>query len=174
MKRVKNISIKNTLLLIIWILHAWGGFAQKNVSDEKANLLQLRKELLVMHNEIRGKNGAGPLVMNEKLHAAAQRHAEDMSRKNYFSHTGKDGSTHVSRASKAGYNYASAIGENIAQGQTTVKEVIDSWVNSPGHFGNIIEKEYKDVGFGYCEGYWVTVFSAGEKQAKAPVKTKRK
>ena len=55
-----------------------GVFAQKN----DPNLRQIRTELLRLHNEIRAKNGAGRLVLNEKLNIAAQRHAEDMCHNN--------------------------------------------------------------------------------------------
>ena len=120
-------------------------------------LLLIGENLLAMHNEVRAKNNVAPLVLNEKLNLAAQRHAEDMFKKNFRSHTGKNGSTFTSRAKKAGYKSAFS-GENIAWGQNSITEVIAAWVDSPGHFRNMISGDFKDVGFGYCNGIWVAVF----------------
>jgi len=153
----------NLLVLLLLLSFSSGIFAQENISDEKNNLRQLRKELLIKHNEVRDENGVDSLVLNEKLNAAAQRHAEDMCRHNYYSHRGKDDSYEADRVSEAGYKWKNGwINENIAKGQTTVKNVITSWVNSSAHFRYMIDKDSKEAGFGYCKGYWVAVFGPGE------------
>lgn len=38
------------------------------------------------------------------------------------------------------------VGENVAYGQTSGKQVVRDWMNSPGHRANILEKRYRLIG----------------------------
>jgi uncharacterized protein YkwD len=51
-----------------------------------------------------------------------------------------------------------AVGENIAVGQLTPKEVIQDWMNSPGHRKNILHSEFAEIGIGLFGDYWVQNF----------------
>ena len=82
---------------------------------------------------------------NDKLFKAAAGHSADMAAKNYFSHTGSDGSSFSQRITGAGYSWRAA-GENIAAGQTSVAQVMNAWVNSPGHCANLMNKNFTEVG----------------------------
>jgi uncharacterized protein YkwD len=82
---------------------------------------------------------------------------------NYFSHTGRDGSTFTTRASRAGYNYA--IGENIAWGYRTPDAVMTAWMNSSGHKANILNCKAKSIGVGLARKadgtpYWTQEFGS--------------
>jgi uncharacterized protein YkwD len=44
------------------------------------------------------------------------------------------------------------VGENIALGQLTVDEVMDSWMKSPEHRENILDRDYRDLGVGLALG----------------------
>ena len=85
------------------------------------------------------------LNWNNMLQVAASGHASDMAKKNFFSHTGSDGSSFDQRIAPTGYRLA-AGGENIAAGQTSVQAVISTWINSPGHCQNLMSSSYRDVG----------------------------
>ena len=91
------------------------------------------------------------------LQAAAQGHCTDMSNNNFFSHTGSDGSQPWDRMSRAGYSWNFA-GENIAVGQTSVADVMSSWMNSPGHRANILDSGFSHVGVARVGNYWAQVF----------------
>ena len=93
-------------------------------------------------------SGLQPLVLSQKLNEVAYSHSQDMALSDYFSHTGADGSSPQSRATKAGYQY-SRFGENIAAGYVSPKEVVDAWMTSPGHRANILNANYKELGVGY-------------------------
>jgi uncharacterized protein YkwD len=80
-----------------------------------------------------------------------------MSTKNYFSHTSQDGRTMADRINAQSYTWSS-LGENIALGQTTEKQVMESWINSPGHCKNIMNARFKEVGFGRDKNYWTQNF----------------
>lgn len=86
-----------------------------------------------------------PLRWNTALFKAAAGHSGDMASKNFFSHTGSDGSIFTQRIYTAGYA-GSALAENIAAGQGSVDAVMQSWLNSPGHCANIMAAAYNDVG----------------------------
>lgn len=104
----------------------------------------------------------GPLVMDEKLQIAAQRHAQDMATNNYFSHEGQDGSSFSSRSTAAGYT-GFPSGENIAAGNGTPEATMEQWMNSPGHCRNIMSGGSNEIGVGHGLGgqyghYWVQKF----------------
>lgn len=119
-------------------------------------------ELLRITNEERRGRGLSELACDEKLTRAAYLHSQDMCAKNYFSHTGLDGSTPSTRASAQGASYRT-IGENIARGQQTPSDVHQAWMNSDGHRRNILSTSYNRIGIGYdrCGGrpLWTQVFT---------------
>lgn len=90
-------------------------------------------------------DAASALRWNDKLFNAAAAHSSDMASKNYFSHTGQDGSSFSQRISAAGYAWRAA-GENIAAGQNGIQQVMDGWLQSPGHCANIMSNAYAEVG----------------------------
>lgn len=102
------------------------------------------------------------LKANTKLDTSSQAHATDMVAKNFFSHTGSDGSQPWDRMTRAGYSWAAA-GENIAAGNSTVTATMTQWLNSAGHCENLMGANYTELGVGYAEGarygyYWVQNF----------------
>jgi hypothetical protein len=97
------------------------------------------KALLDAHNRERRKAKLGPLVLSRKLNQAALVHAKDMALHQAMDHKGSDGSSAVDRVKRVGYVYLT-VGENIADGQESVAEVMTTWMNSPGHRANILGK----------------------------------
>lgn len=102
---------------------------------------------------------APALSWNDQLEKAAYKHSNDMFRKNYFSHTGSDGTSSGQRISNAGYTWK-FYGENIAQGYLTEKEVIEGWLKSPGHCTNIMNKNFKEMGVARAGDYWTQDFGS--------------
>jgi uncharacterized protein YkwD len=130
-----------------------------------------KKEFLTRINKARSEGchcgdvympPAPPVVWNNDLESAAQNHAADMSAQNYFSHTSKDGRTMSDRVIANGYTYngykSFAVGENIAQGQESIAEVMDGWLKSPGHCKNLLNPNFKEVGVAQFNRYWVQDF----------------
>lgn len=131
------------------------------VTVAQANVA-IAQEILRLVNVERQRVNAPPLVLNDKLAAAAQRHAQDMATSRRTSHTGSDGSTMRSRIDATQYNW-STIGENVAMGQPTATAVMAAWMNSPGHRQNILNPAFTELGVGYAAGanrpYWAQVFA---------------
>ena len=106
---------------------------------------EMENAALSLINSARAKAGCAALAINPKLQSAASGHAKAMARQNFFSHTGKNGSTAKSRINAAGYGW-SAIAENIAAGQTSAKEVVSTWLASAGHKKNMLNCTYTETG----------------------------
>lgn len=110
--------------------------------------------LLKLHNDRRGV--LCQLVINPQLTAAAQKHAQWMADSNVMSHN-EGRSSVADRVKAVGYSW-SYVGENIAQGYPTPDIVFQNWMNSPGHRANILNRNYKDVGFGIAKDVNGTIF----------------
>jgi uncharacterized protein YkwD len=101
-----------------------------------------------------------------KLEAAALGHSTDMANNNYFSHTGLNGSSPGDRITAAGYSWSS-YGENIAAGASSVSQVMQMWLDSPGHCANIMGGNFTNLGAARFSNpastynvYWTQVFGS--------------
>jgi len=97
------------------------------------------------------------------LTAIANEKARDMAENNYFSHTSPTYGSPFQMLQQYGIRYRTA-GENIAAGQKTPEEVMNSWMNSSGHRANILNPAYTEIGIGYFAGgsygsYWTELFT---------------
>ncbi|MGW1776144.1 sigma-70 family RNA polymerase sigma factor [Streptomyces sp. NPDC002104] len=120
-------------------------------------------QVISLVNSERAKAGCGPLKEDAQLRTAAQGHSDDMARRDFFSHTNPDGADPGKRTTAAGYRW-STYGENIAMGQRTAAQVMDSWMKSQGHRENILNCSFKDIGVGLHQGaggpWWTQNFGA--------------
>lgn len=121
------------------------------------------KAVLKLVNVERGKQGLKPLTLNTKLNKVAEDKAKDMRDNNYFSHDSRKYGSPFDMMRSYGINFSTA-GENIAAGQRTAEQVMESWMNSSGHRANILNKNYSQLGVGFCVGgsydtYWVQEFT---------------
>ncbi|MFI6857665.1 CAP domain-containing protein [Streptomyces sp. NPDC050416] len=113
-------------------------------------------------NRERARAGLPPLAADPLLTAAAQAHSADMVARDFYSHTAPGGSRPWDRAAAAGSTRRS-IGENIACGQRSPAEVVEGWMNSPGHRANILKPGFTHLGVGFAGGgragtYWTQLF----------------
>lgn len=114
-------------------------------------------EVVALINEQRTAHGCPALHDDPRLRTAAVGHSADMRARNYFAHNTPDGITPWTRIEAQGYPDPSA--ENIAMGQQTPQEVVNAWMNSPGHRANILNCSSKAVGIGVQfgpDGPWWT------------------
>jgi uncharacterized protein YkwD len=104
-------------------------------------------EVLRLVNVERARAGCPAVSSDSRLVAAATSHSADMAANDYFSHTGRNGSTLGSRVTAAGYRWSS-VGENIAKGQPTPAAVMRAWMDSSGHRANILNCGFRNLGVG--------------------------
>lgn len=128
-------------------------------------------EVIKLVNNERKKRGLSALELDEKLCRIADERAKETV--SLFSHTRPDGTDCFTVLKQYGISYHSA-GENIAAGQRTAKDVVTSWMNSPGHRANILSSSYEKLGVGFVKAssgygyYWVQLFVGGMKSNKIP------
>ncbi|MGK0366846.1 MAG: hypothetical protein ACI85O_003924 [Saprospiraceae bacterium] len=124
------------------------------------------QELLKLVNQLRKKGcrcgrkrmkPAPTLKINRLLNQAAQVHANDMNSKNFFDHRGSNGSNISQRISKTGYDWQ-AVGENIFWGKVNIQEVFEGWKDSPSHCKNMMNQDFREMGFAKVGDYWVQDF----------------
>ena len=117
-------------------------------------------EVVRLTNSARSKNGYAALVEDGVLSEAAAVRAREIARS--FSHTRPSGASFSSALSESGVSYLRA-GENIASGQKSASEVVNAWMNSPGHRANILNSSYSRIGSASVNidgtHYWVQLFA---------------
>jgi uncharacterized protein YkwD len=124
----------------------------------EASTRQLVGATLCLLNDQRSARGMRGLRLNGRLSRAAHRHALDMARRNYFSHDSLGGSSFVDRIRSTGYLRSAnswLVGENLAWGsgdRSTPQAIVRSWMDSPGHRTNILNRRYREIGIGVAFG----------------------
>lgn len=164
MKRL--ISIIATVFLVTVMSLASASAAQKIILVNKpaqwhkeVKPEKFPSEVLRLVNLERAKVGASPLKFADDLAASALVRARELPFK--FSHTRPNGSKCFTAMAQIGH----ILGENLAGGQTTPKQVVQAWMDSKSHRDNILSKQFKEIGIVYYyqsnskfKHYWVQHF----------------
>ncbi|MFC4303668.1 CAP domain-containing protein [Cohnella boryungensis] len=107
------------------------------------------QEVLRLTNAERQKAGLQPCAGDDSsLNRSARAKSQDMAVNGYFSHNSPTYGDPFAMMRSFGVQYQSA-GENIAKGQPSPQEVVQAWMNSPGHRANILNGAYTHLGVGY-------------------------
>jgi uncharacterized protein YkwD len=117
-------------------------------------------QVVSLVNQERAKEGLSPLTIDAKIENGAMVRAKEIQQN--FDHTRPNGSSFATALTEAGASFRGA-GENIAWGQRTPQEVVNTWMNSPGHRANIMERNFSRIGVGHLNNnntdYWVQLFA---------------
>lgn len=131
-----------------------------NTTQNNSGLSNYANEVLKLVNQERAKAGLSALTTNSSLTAAANKRAQET--KQSFSHTRPNGTSFSTVLKEYGISYRTS-GENIAYGQRTPQEVVNGWMNSPGHRANILNANFNKIGIGVYESngtiYWSQLFT---------------
>jgi hypothetical protein len=108
--------------------------------------------VLKLTNAERTKAGLSLFKINVKLSASAGFKVKDMFYSQYFAHESPSGITIGDLAASVGYEFI-AIGENLALGNfENDEDLVNAWMNSPGHRENILNPKYKEIGVAVAKG----------------------
>jgi uncharacterized protein YkwD len=108
----------------------------------------MEADILTYVNEDRKQHGLAALKLSDVESAIAAKHSRDMaSGRVAFGHSGLDARA---KAIRKALGEISSIGENVASGPMNAREVVDGWLNSPGHKRNI-EGDFTLTGIGYAQ-----------------------
>jgi uncharacterized protein YkwD len=127
-----------------------------SLKPTSSNLPRVRAATLCLINGFRTTHGRRALKSNAALRRSARRHSADMARRNYFQHITPEGVGPRTRAARSGYRrHAASVGENIAWGGgplSTPRQIVRSWIRSPGHRANLLLRRYRAIGVGVAMG----------------------
>ncbi|MGH2458249.1 MAG: CAP domain-containing protein [Chloroflexota bacterium] len=122
-------------------------------------------QVFALVNARRLQNGLPPLALSGVLATAARAYASTLAGGGFFSHTGLDGSTFITRDEAAGYTDWDYLEENLAGGQQTPEQVVAAWLASPEHRANLLSPNVREIGIGHVYrpgskylNYWVQEF----------------
>jgi uncharacterized protein YkwD len=101
---------------------------------------------------------ANKLKWNDLLEEAAKEHSQDMFGNNFFSHKGSNG-LYVDDRLYTQHYFWKACGENVAYGALYEDDVMEEWLNSPGHCSNIMNPVYTEMGAWLTGMYWTQVLA---------------
>lgn len=129
-----------------------------NIDDVK----KLEEEVARLVNVERSKKGLPPLTLNWELSRVARYKSQDFINKKYFDHQSPTYGSPFDMMESFGIKFT-AGGENIAKGQPSPSAVMNSWMNSAGHRGNILSSSYNQIGVGAAKDskgnlYWTQLF----------------
>lgn len=125
--------------------------------QQSANASQFEKQVLDLVNKERTNAGLKPLSLNSELSKVAMAKAKDMYDNNYFDHQSPTYGSPFDMMKAFGITYNTA-GENIAKGQKSAEEVMNQWMNSPGHRANILNSSFTEIGIATYNSEWVQEF----------------
>jgi uncharacterized YkwD family protein len=128
-----------------------------------SGLSSIELEVARLVNIERQKEGLKPLTASSEISNVARKKSEDMSNKNYFSHTSPTYGSPFDMMKSFGIKYNTA-GENIAKGQLSAQSVVTAWMNSSGHRANIMNPSFNKIGVGHYKSsngtnYWTQMFT---------------
>lgn len=141
--------------------------AARAIENPQASARQQSQESAAAAVEVsrfRKENGMGPVVSDAQLVAAARAQADAMARAGVMSH--EIGGSFSSRIRKAGIQ-AGAASENVAMGQTSLRETMNSWKASSGHRANMLTRSATRIGLARAKDaggrpYWALILASPE------------
>lgn len=119
-------------------------------TNVNSNYDAFQKEVVRLVNKERAAAGLKALTQKSELDKVAIAKSKDMAKNNYFSHTSPTYGSPFDMLKQFGVKYSTA-GENIAYGQKTPEEVMNGWMNSPGHRANILNANFTQIGVGVAK-----------------------
>jgi uncharacterized protein YkwD len=138
------------------------------VKSTAALSTHFQQQFLLAINQVRSKArkcgqrfypAAPALSLSKNLNQAAYQHSRDMYENQFLEHTSSNGDTLVERMQNVNYAWR-AVAENIAHNQKSISQVIEDWLTSPGHCGNIMSSDYTQTGVAQVNKYWTQVYAA--------------
>jgi uncharacterized protein YkwD len=153
----------------------WLVLAAAYVTPPASQAPVLAARALELVNQVRARGArcgersfapAPPVKLSNTLDGVALGHADDMARHNYFEHQDLTGHSPADRVRAVGYQ-EKLVGENIAYGPKSADEVVQGWLDSPGHCENIMDPRFAEMGIAFAPGhsskrglYWVQLLAA--------------
>jgi len=121
-------------------------------------------QLIALINSERQAIDIPPIAVNWEVSRLARYKSEEMKTHQMFTHESLLYGDPAELLTRFNVPFAK-IGANIAMGQETPQEVLESWLSSPGHMANIVNPSFTSAGVGYsCDdngiSFWTLILVA--------------
>lgn len=159
-----QVSLYILLLVMIGLVSVLTGCPNPSTNDTPsdegevdtldASFAAIEQRAFTLVNKERKKHKLPELELDEQLLAVARAHSQDMANNNYFSHTNLDGLSSFDRLEAADIKWKTA-GENLAYNNDhddPALTAVNSWINSPEHYENLLTEGYTHTGLGVGRG----------------------
>ena len=126
-------------------------------------------QVMELVNQERRSRGLKPYLFDSTLTELAMIRSAEMKGTETMSHTRPNGGyANIIKPffEIAVINYTVQNGENVAFGQETAEQVMNAWMNSPGHRDAILDKDFTCMGAGEFDGYWTQLFMTPKSNSK--------
>lgn len=104
-------------------------------------------------NAFRKSNRLGTLQVQTNLQNAADWMSKDQSQQKKMSHIDSKGRDPEKRVQEFKYQYTIMV-ENVGEGTTDGKAIVNAWIKSPEHKKNLLCKDCTQIGLAEVNGYW--------------------
>ena len=175
---VQSRSATIAVLMVATLFHTACGARRHIPIDTRTEIRQLERAIHAEVNQVRSGMGLSNVRYDRNLAQIAREHSKDMARKQYFDHVSPTGETFQDRYEAGRYRCSVPIdtqsyamgAENLFMGHRsaafiehpngrreevqhlTVKEaakqVVQGWMNSPGHRANLVRPIWLNEGIG--------------------------
>jgi len=110
------------------------------------------QQIIYYTNQQRKQLNLPSLRENVLLNQAAEMKAEDILNHQYFAHVSPSGAEASDLVNYVGYKYI-FVAENLILGNYNSEEdMVQAWMDSPGHRENIVNDQIKDIGVSLIKG----------------------
>jgi hypothetical protein len=138
-----------TIILVCQLVYNFTRTGEVRILSYATNINQ--SAIITLTNKERQSSGATILKESSILDQVAAKKAADMFAGNYWAHVSPSGITPWYWYDQVGYKYIYA-GENLARDFDTSDNVMQGWMNSPGHRENLLSANYTEIGVAVVNG----------------------
>ena len=121
-------------------------------------------EMVRLINIERQNHNLNPLAINPTLMMAARFHSQEMVDLRFFNHRSPHHGRGIYRAEMFGHeniqDHVWGVRENIASGVRTPEQIVQAWMNSPGHRSAILGETYLTIGVGTVQNSTTAKFGS--------------
>ena len=114
-------------------------------------MVEESRRIIALTNELRQGLKINLLAESPTLNQAAFDKAQDMLLNQYFAHISPENKSLTTWLKSVNYQYDIA-GENLAMGFADASEVMNGWKQSPTHYANLTDTDYKEIGVAMISG----------------------
>lgn len=120
------------------------------------NLAKVEDLIIDLTNQARLVRGLAPLARDDELGNVARAFSNDMLVRRFFDHTTPEGLPFEKRLANQYRHWVHDMGENIWSGsgydpmetEELAQEIVNDWLNSPGHRENLLDPDFTHLGVG--------------------------